>query len=148
MKIDDLIKDAMLSKDKVSLNAYKNLKAELQKVLTAKNAPEYSDGLFIQVASKYAKTLADSINQFNMGGREDLATEYQKELDVIEPLLPKTVSDDIVRAEAVNLANELHAINEDGKLNKKFCGSIIKELRSKFLSNDGKMLSAIVMNLC
>jgi hypothetical protein len=147
MKIDELIKDAMHSKDKVSLNAYKNLKSELQKVLTAKNAPEYSDRLFIQVASKYAKTLADSINQFNMGGREDLAEEYQKELNVIEPLLPKTVSDDIVRAEAINIANELGAMT-DGELNKKFCGSIIKELRTKFPSNDGKLLSSIVMALC
>ena len=40
-RVDQLIKEALLSKDKIALNAYKNLKSELQKVLTAKNAPEY-----------------------------------------------------------------------------------------------------------
>ena len=51
MDIDGLIKNATLSRDKVALNAYKNIKTELQKVLTAKNAPEYSEALFIQVTA-------------------------------------------------------------------------------------------------
>ena len=30
-RVDQLIKEALLSKDKIALNAYKNLKTELQK---------------------------------------------------------------------------------------------------------------------
>ena len=36
IKVDQLIKEALLSKDKVALNAYKNLKSELQKNQNAK----------------------------------------------------------------------------------------------------------------
>ena len=59
-RVDQLIKEALLSKDKIALNAYKNLKTELQKVLTAKNAPEYSEALFMQVTAKYAKSVTDT----------------------------------------------------------------------------------------
>ena len=55
MKIDELIKQAFAEKNKAKQNAYKNVKAELQKVLTAKNAPEYSEEVFIKTVSKYMK---------------------------------------------------------------------------------------------
>ena len=43
LNINELIKSSMKSGDKVALRAYKNLKAEIQKVKTAKNAKPYTD---------------------------------------------------------------------------------------------------------
>ena len=91
MKINDLIKEAYKAHDNVALNAYRNIKSELQKVLTAKNAPEYSDELFLQIISKYAKKLEDSISQFSEALRDDLISEYTSELEVVKKLLPAPV---------------------------------------------------------
>ena len=37
-RVDQLIKEALLSKDKIALNAYQNLKSELQKVFFAQSS--------------------------------------------------------------------------------------------------------------
>ena len=89
--IDNLIYESMKSGNKTELNAYKNIKTELWKVLTAKNAPKYSESIYLQVIAKYAKTLEDAILQFSEAHREDLVAEYTSELEVVRMLLPECV---------------------------------------------------------
>ena len=162
-RVDQLIKEALLSKDKIALNAYKNLKSELQKVLTAKNAPEYSEALFIQVIAKYAKSLEDAILQFSQAHRDDLVAEYTSEWEVVKKLLPKPVNESEICFELANWMIE-HGYNfhkkstsvlKDNKISKtdfeefdpipkKEMGTAIKYLKSKFPTADGKMISEIV----
>lgn len=162
-RVDQLIKEALLSKDKIALNAYKNLKSELQKVLTAKNAPEYSEALFIQVIVKYAKSLEDAILQFSEAHRDDLVSSYTDELEVVKKLLPKPVNESEICFELANWMIE-HGYNfhkkstsvlKDNKISKtdfeefdpipkKEMGTAIKYLKSKFPTADGKMISEIV----
>lgn len=152
-RVDQLIKEALLSKDKIALNAYKNLKTELQKVLTAKNAPEYSETLFMQVTAKYAKSLEDAIKQFSEAHRDDLVSEYTSELEVVKKLLPEPVNEsdiyDLFEDERLS-KNYLYKFWEDDgenlyiKIPKKEMGTIIKYLKSKFPTVDGKMISDIV----
>lgn len=162
-KIDQLIKEALLAKDKIALNAYKNLKTELQKVLTAKNAPEYSEALFIQVAAKYAKSLEDAILQFSEAHRDDLVTEYTSELEVVKKLLPEPINEQQicyfiendenffdkfwVTVEDEN--NEEYRNGGEGnhmeiQIPKKEMGTAIKYLKSIFPTADGKIISEIV----
>lgn len=152
-RVDQLIKEALLSKDKIALNAYKNLKTELQKVLTAKNAPEYSETLFMQVTAKYAKSLEDAIKQFSEAHRDDLVSEYTSELEVVKKLLPEPVNEsdiyDLFEDERLS-KNYLYKFWEDDgenlyiKIPKKEMGTVIKYLKSKFPTVDGKMISDIV----
>lgn len=148
--IDTLIKNATLSKDRVALNAYKNLKSELQKVLTAKNAPEYSEALFIQITAKYAKKLEDSISQFSEARRDDLVSEYTSELEVIRKLLPEPVNESDIELELSEWCgyNDHFVIKSENELKnaipKKEMGTAIKHLKSKFPIADGKMISEIV----
>ena len=67
----------MKSGDKVSLRAYKNLKAEIQKVKTAKNAKPYTDASEIQLISKMCKNLEDAILDFSKAHREDLVADME-----------------------------------------------------------------------
>lgn len=149
-RVDQLIKEALLSKDKIALNAYKNLKSELQKVLTAKNAPEYSEALFIQVAAKYAKSLEDAISQFSEAHRDDLVASYTSELEVVKKLLPEPVNESQVTS---GLWGWYHSTYENAKflssshlmrIPKKDMGTAIKHLKSLFPTADGKMISDIV----
>lgn len=163
MDINSLIKNATLSRDKVALNAYKNIKTELQKVLTSKNAPKYSEALLIQVTAKYAKSLEDAIKQFSEARRDDLAAEYTSEWEVVKKLLPAPVNESQICFELANWMIE-HGYNfhkkstsvlKDNKISKtdfeefdpipkKEMGTVIKYLKSKFPTADGKMISDIV----
>ena len=158
IKIDQLIKEALLAKDKVALNVYKNLKSELQKVLTAKNAPEYSETLFVQVTAKYAKSLEDAVLQFSEAHREDLVSEYSDELEVLRKLLPEPVSESDICSfigsdkEYFSQFTEEY-LDESGKVTrgiqipKKEMGNAIKHLKFKFPQADGKLISTIVKSI-
>lgn len=158
--VNQLIKEALLAKDKIALNAYKNLKTELQKVLTAKNAPEYSEALLIQVTAKYAKSLEDAISQFSEARRDDLVSEYTSELEVVKKLLPEPVNASQICSyllsmefqkilhpenfEKIEKLEKLGIVGLNIEIPKKEMGTVIKYLKSKFPTADGKMISDIV----
>ena len=148
--IDNLIYESMKFGNKTELNAYKNIKTELWKVLTAKNAPKYSESIYLQVIAKYAKTLEDAILQFSEAHREDLVAEYTSELEVVRKLLPEPVNESQVYSELVEWCRENHfiqnAIGYEERLviPKKDMGRAIKYLKSKFPTADGKLISEIV----
>jgi uncharacterized protein YqeY len=154
--LDLLIKNATLSHDKVALNAYKNLKAEVQKNQTAKGAKPLTEELQIQIFSKYLKNLQDAISQFSEAGRSDLVSEYTDELQVVEKLLPKPAT----LEELENFINNdekyfdkfwVSEFIDDGEattmkiqIPKKEMGASIKYLKSKFPTTNGKLISKII----
>jgi len=154
LDITSLIKSAILSKDKVALNAYKNLKAEEQKFLTAKNAPkELTSEAQLSIFSKYAKNLEDAIKQFSDANRDDLVSEYTSELEVVKKLLPAPVSESQICSELCKWyftylekhESENPVVGLDSPaIPKKEMGNVIKYLKSKFPTADGKIISNIV----
>lgn len=151
--INNLIKTAMKAGDKVSLNAYKNLKAEIQVFKTAKNAKPYTEAIEIQIVSKMCKKLEDAIENFSKAHREDLVSDYTNELDVLKKLLPEPVDKSQVCSELSEWCRENHftqrfqtAIGYEEHLiiPKKEMGNAIKHLKSKFPQSDGKLISQLV----
>lgn len=148
--INELIKKATLSKDKVALNAYKNIKAEFEKyqhaqILERKLTPEIEQ----RIIFSYSKKLQDAIKQFSEAHRDDLVSEYTSELEVVKKLLPEPVNESEIFSELVNycLQNNLAEEDEDcitWKISKKEMGNAIKYLKSKFPTADGKLISDIV----
>lgn len=150
INIDELIKGAMKSKNQVELRAYKNLKAEIQTFRTAKNAKPYDEAAEIQLVSKMCKKLEDSISSFIEANREDLASEYRDELEVLEKLLPEPVEVSDIEYILYNWADEKNFMDYSGedlpeiKIPKKEMGNAIKHLKFRFPQADGKMISEIV----
>ena len=151
--INNLIKTAMKAGDKVSLNAYKNLKAEIQVFKTAKNAKPYTEAIEIQIVSKMCKKLEDAIENFSKAHREDLVSDYTNELDVLKKLLPEPVDESQVCSELSEWCRENHFIQrfqtaigyeEHLIIPKKEMGNVIKHLKSKFPQVDGKTISQLV----
>ena len=143
----------MKSGDKVALRAYKNLKAEIQKVKTAKNAKPYTDVTEIQLVSKMCKNLEDAILDFSKAHREDLVADYTSELEVLKKLLPEPVNESQICSELSEWCRENHftqrfqtAIGYEEYLviPKKEMGNAIKHLKLKFPQVDGKLISSIV----
>lgn len=153
INIEAKIKEATLSRDKVALNAYRNIKAEIQKNQTAKGAKPLTSELQLQIISKYAKTLEDAIKQFSEARRDDLVSEYTSELEVVQKLLPAPVneSDIYLFIENSKIFNDKFLIKsetEEGDLIinilKKDMGASIRYLKDEFPTADGKMISEIV----
>ena len=151
--INNLIKTAMKAGDKVSLNAYKNLKAEIQVFKTAKNAKPYTEAIEIQIVSKMCKKLEDAIENFIKAHREDLVSDYTNELDVLKKLLPEPVDESQVCSELSEWCRENHFIQrfqtaigyeEHLIIPKKEMGNVIRHLKSKFPQADGKLISQLV----
>lgn len=155
INVNELIKNAMKSKNQVELRAYKNLKAEIQLVLTAKNAKSYDEVAEIQLISKMCKKLEDGISDFSGAGREDLAAEYRDELEVLKKLLPEPVNESQIYQTLETWCYEKNFFedsyseeNPEGDVSfqipKKEMGNAIKFLKSEFPQADGKMISNIV----
>lgn len=151
INIDELIKQAMKFKNKTELEAYKNIKVEIQKNQTAKGAKPLTDESQLQIISKYAKSLEDAIKQFSEAGRQDLVADYTTELEVVRKLLPAPVTAEDIEYILYNWADELNyysgEILEDRMgiaIPKKEMGAAIKHLKMRFPTADGKMISEIV----
>ena len=140
----------MKSGDKVALRAYKNLKAEIQKVKTAKNAKPYTDATEIQLISKMCKNLEDAILDFSKAHREDLVSDYTSELEVLKKLLPEPVNESQICSFVEeyclnnNFVGNTEAQENIIQIPKKEMGKVIKVVKETYPQADGKLISSIV----
>ncbi len=150
LDINELIKSSMKSGDKVALRAYKNLKAEIQKVKTAKNAKPYTDVTEIQLISKMCKNLEDAILDFSKAHREDLVADYTSELEVLKKLLPEPVNESQICSFIEkyclnnNFVGNTEAQENIIQIPKKEMGKVIKVVKETYPQADGKLISSIV----
>lgn len=140
----------MKSGNKVALRAYKNLKAEIQKVKTAKNAKPYTNAAEIQLISKMCKTLEDAILDFSKAHRDDLVSDYTSELEVLKKLLPEPVNESQICSFVEeyclnnNFVGNTEAQENIIQIPKKEMGKVIKVVKETYPQADGKLISSIV----
>ena len=150
LNINELIKSSMKSGDKVALRAYKNLKAEIQRVKTAKNAKPYTDATEIQLISKMCKNLEDAILDFSKAHRDDLVADYTSELEVLKKLLPEPVNESQIcsfveeHCLSNNFVGNTEAQENIIQIPKKEMGKVIKVVKETYPQADGKLISSIV----
>lgn len=140
INVDEYIKQAIKTQDKDKLRAYKNLKANIQLLKTAKNAKPYTEDIEIKLISKMCKKLEDGISSFIEAGRTDLVSEYRSELVILQKLLPEPIDASQIMSE---LYNRWHN-GETIEIPKKEMRNVIKYLKSKFPQVNGKEISDIV----
>ena len=137
-----MMKDAMRAKDSVRLSVIRGLMtAATNEVLTKGGKPtdELSDEDLVAVIRRGAKQRKDSIEQFEKGGRPELAEGEKAELAILETMLPAQMSEEEVRAAATAKATEL-GITTKADANK-LMGSLMKDLKGKA---DGNVVKAVI----
>lgn len=148
LNIDELIKESLKNKKTVELKAYRNLKSEITLAKTAKNAMGFNEAVLFSIITKYCKKLEDAEKQYSQAGREDLASECRDELEVLRKLLPKPVTASEIYEKLRYWAEKNHYLNEEIaseiQIPKKEMGVVIKYIKSKLPTADGKMISEIV----
>jgi uncharacterized protein len=134
-KITEDIAAAMKSKSE-RLGTLRMLKAALMNKGVEKNrALEPAEE--IQVVSTLVKQRRDSIEQFTVGGREDLAAKERAEISVLEAYLPPSVSDEELDA----LVGR--AISDTGATSARDMGKVMKAVMALAAGKtiDGKTVS-------
>ena len=120
-KINDDMKLAMKSQDKEKLSVIRMLKSAIQ-LVTIEKKHDLSDEEVIEVLSKQIKMRKDSVLEFSKANREDLANQYNKEIDIIMAYMPEQLDINDV----INIIDE--AINKVNPTSAKQMGLIMKEV--------------------
>lgn len=126
------LKEAMKNKEQDRLRVLRSLKAKLlEKEISERKGgeAELSNEQAIEVLMKAAKQRKESIDQFESGGRDDLAENEKRELALIESYLPKMLSEEEVRDIARQKIEALGAetMADMGKV----MGVMMQELKGK-----------------
>ena len=138
-KLSEDLVSAMRAKDTLRLGALRMAKAALMnREIERGRALDEAESL--QVIASLIKQRRDSIEQFQKGGREELARKEADEIAILEKYLPPPV--DPAQLEAAVDA----AIQETGATSAKEMGKVMKVLTGKFAGAqvDGKALSELV----
>ncbi len=135
----------MLAKDTLRLGVLRGLLAAFtnQLVATKRKPDEFlTDDEVMEVISKQARQRKDSIEQFEKGGRSDLAQSEKEELSVLETFLPAQMSYEEVLEFVKNKQTET-GMTDKTKAGQ-FMGLIMKDLKGKA---DGPMVKQAIDSL-
>lgn len=130
--IKEQMKEAMRSKDTVKLTVLRGLLAAFTNELVATNRTpqdELSEEEVIGVITRASKQRKDAIDQFEKGGRQDLADNEKVELEIIEEFLPELMSEEEVE-EVVRQHAEKLAVSDKSGMGQ-LMGSVMGELKGK-----------------
>ncbi len=142
--IKSQIVEAMRAKDTLRLEVLRGLQALFYNELIAKKSSDLllKDEPALALVKKSVKQRKDSIEQFEKGGRPDLAKKEKDELVILEAFLPATMSKgDIKKIVEAKLKKEGPI---DPKKAGQFLGVLIKELKGKA---DGADIKAVLDEL-
>ena len=115
------------------------LRAMIKQVKVDKRLETVSDDEVIAVIKKQIKQRQDSIEQFEKGGRPELAAREKAEMDIMRAYLPEEMPAEAIRAvvDAV--------VRETGASSMKDMGGVMKAVREKIGgSADGRLVSELV----
>jgi hypothetical protein len=136
------LKASMLARDAERTGALRMLKSAIGYAQIEKKVEPLPDAEVLAVVQKEAKRRRDSIEEFDKGGRAELADKERAELKVLEAFLPKALSPE--ELEALVIA----AIAETGATSKKDMGVVMKAAQAKAAGRaEGRLLSQVVGRL-
>jgi len=151
-ELKEAIKTAMKARETVKLNVLRGISTMVTNELVAKGRGpdgEITADEMLAIIVRASKQRKDSIEQFEKGGRPELAVAEKEELAIIQTLLPAQMSQDEIvaaaKAKAAELGIDLSTKLEAGKTgSNKLMGMLMKDLKGRADGNDVK---AVVDNL-
>jgi len=140
--IKEQMKDAMRAKDTVKLTVLRSLLAAFTNELVAtKRTPQdsLSEEEVMTVITRASKQRKDSIEQFEKGGRDDLAADEKAELEIISQFLPELMSEEEVTVVVQKIVDEMGIKDKSGI--GQLMGRVMGELKGKA---DGGVVKSVV----
>ncbi len=137
------IQQAMLAKDRVSLDALRGIKKEFLEAKTAKGSDgELHDDRALQILQKMVKQRKESAQMYRDANRAELADEEMAQCAVIEKYLPAMMSDEELRSTLQTIITQVGANGPQDM--GKVMGVATKQLAGRA---EGKAISTMVREL-
>jgi uncharacterized protein len=140
--LKEAMKAAMKAKEPIKLNVIRGILSACTNELVSKGrGPDgvLTDDEVLTLISRAAKQRKDSIQQFEAGGRPELAASEKEELAIIETMLPTQLSRDEITASIKTKAAEMVITDKSGA--NKLMGALMKDLKGKA---DGTVVKEII----
>ena len=132
-------KQAMKNREAIRVSTLSLLRSQLKYVLIEKKAEKLSDGDVIGVIKKQAKQRQDAIEQYEKGGRLDLADKEKQEFAILKSYLPEEMNE----AQLTTLIEE--AVGETQATSIKDMGKVMPVAIAKVAGRaDTKLISELV----
>ncbi|MFT5360220.1 MAG: hypothetical protein ACI88L_000711 [Candidatus Paceibacteria bacterium] len=147
VEIKESLKESMKAKDSVRLSVVRNILTSITNELVSKGkTPQDSlgDDDVLTVIKRLSKQRKDSIDQFEKGGRPELAEVEKVELAILEKYLPELMSQENIRpiAEAKKIELGIDDPAKKGQL----MGAVMKELAGRADGTDVKAVVDLLFN--
>jgi uncharacterized protein len=134
------MKEAMKSKDKMTLNVIRMVKASIQNEAIKLGKAQLTEDEELSVLSREFKQRNDSLQEFKDAGREDLVEKTQEEINVLQKYMPKQLSDDELEKIVIET---IQAVGAESKSDMgKVMGSLMPKVKGKA---DGSKVNKLVM---
>ena len=136
--INEKLKEAMKSHDEDGKRVYRMILSSV-KFAEKTSGKELDDKEVVEILQKELKIRKETLAEAQKAGREESISEAEKDIQAIEPLLPKQMTEEEVRAVIQRIIEEVGAVSaaDMGKVMK----AVMPELKG-LAPND--MISKIV----
>ena len=138
-KINEKLKVAMKSKDKISLESLRLIKSEILLLKTKSGNSQLNEDDELRLIQKMIKQRKDSANIYDSKGRNDLANSELNQIKIISQFLPKQLEE----SEIVDIVDKIIVdLNASGI---KDMGKVMSLASQEMMGKaDGKTISSIV----
>ncbi|MAI28306.1 MAG: glutamyl-tRNA amidotransferase [Flavobacteriales bacterium] len=138
-KVNEKLKAAMKSKDKISLESLRLIKSEILLLKTKSGNSKLNEDDELRLIQKMIKQRKDSANIYDSKGRNDLATSELNQIKIISQFLPKQLEE----SDIVDIVDKIIVdLNASGM---KDMGKVMSLASQEMMGKaDGKTISSIV----
>jgi len=137
-RLNEDMKQAMRDGNKFRLQTIRMVRASIKNQEIELRRP-LDDNETLNILSRELKQRRDSLQDFERGGREDLASNVKAEIEIISEYLPRQLTEEEVKVIV------LQTMQETGASSKADLGKLMGALMPKVRGiADGKLVNAIV----
>lgn len=140
-KLMEDLKMAMKDKNEIRKNTVQMVRAAILQIEKDKGI-EVEDEKIIEIIAKEVKGKKDALVDFEKAGREDLVSQTNNEISILQEYLPKQLTKEEIKIEVENIIKEL------GATSMKDMGIVMKESKSRIGAGaDGRTINEVVKEL-
>ena len=140
-KLMDDLKLAMREKNEIRKNTVQMVRASILQIEKDKGIVVEDDKI-IEIIAKEVKSKKDALIDFEKGGREDLISQTNEEILILQEYLPKQLSKEEIKTELEKVIADL------GATSMKDMGPVMKEAKARIgAAADGRTINEVVKEL-
>ena len=140
-KLMDDLKVAMRDKNEIRKNAIQMVRAAILQIEKDKGIT-VEDEKIIEIIAKEVKGKKDALVDFDIGGREELISQTNEEIGILQEYLPKQLSKEEIKVELEKVIIDI------GATSIKDMGAVMKEAKARIgAAADGRTINEVVKEL-